>query len=66
MGPTRRNTDERRSPPDDPNDMLASTAHWSIGIIGNYSLSLVHFISLAQVSCVYLEFRSSLVSDCCE
>jgi len=23
MGPTRRNTDERRFPPDDPNDMLA-------------------------------------------
>ena len=30
VGPTGRNTDERRFPPDDPNDMLVSTAHWSI------------------------------------
>ena len=30
VGPTRRNTNERKFPPDDPNDMLVSTAHWSI------------------------------------
>ena len=30
VGPTRRNTDERRFPPDDPNAMLVSTVHWSI------------------------------------
>ena len=36
MGPTRRNTDERRFPPDDANDMLVSTAHWSIkGLYGS-------------------------------
>ena len=34
LGPTRRNTDESRFPPDDPNDMLVSAAHWSMGIIG--------------------------------
>ena len=30
VGPTGGNTDERRLPPDNPSDMLASTAHWSI------------------------------------
>jgi len=27
VGPIRQNTDERRFPPDDPNDMMVSTAH---------------------------------------
>ena len=50
VGPTRRNTDERRFPPDDPNDLPWST--WDYRELFTESGP---FFSLAQVSCVYLE-----------
>ena len=58
MGPTRLKHDERRFPPDDPNDMLASIAHLT-GLYRDYRELFTEsgpFFSLAQVFCVYLEF----------